>query len=163
MMNLREGTRRLALLLGVVGAIVGGFPAYRELQSVREQQASHNRFQLLAMSSVAQQARRSLEVACADGHADNQCGDESYVPMSEVNSGGITTIYWSRKESLGKISYQVEWIKTDDGDNLFSTTPSPSAWQWLKIVLLPVLGFLIPWGTLRAIGWVGAGFIQSSK
>jgi len=27
-MNLKEGTRRLALLLGVVGAILGGFASY---------------------------------------------------------------------------------------------------------------------------------------
>ena len=99
-MNLKEGTRRLALLLGAVGAIVGGVASYSELQTILKLRASHNRFEQLAASPVAQQARRSLEVVCADGHADNQCGDEQYVPMSEVNSGGIKTIYWIRnKES----------------------------------------------------------------
>ena len=32
-MNLKEGTRRLALLLGVVGAILGGFASYLVLQT----------------------------------------------------------------------------------------------------------------------------------
>jgi len=42
-MNLREGTRRLALLLGVVGTIFGGFASYMELQTVQNQRARHNR------------------------------------------------------------------------------------------------------------------------
>jgi hypothetical protein len=152
-MNLREGTRRLALLLGAVGAIVGGFASYSELQTIREQLASHYRFEQLAVSPAAQHALNSLKLTCAQDASDKQCGDEKYVPMSEVNSGGITTIYWSR-------DYQVQWIKTDDGQNLFSTTPTPAAWEYLLGALLPVFGFLIPWGAVRAIGWVGAGFIK---
>ena len=54
-MNLREGTRRLALLLGIVGAIVGGFASYLELQTTLVQQASHNRFEQLADSDVVKQ------------------------------------------------------------------------------------------------------------
>ena len=41
------------------------------------------------------------------------------------------------------------------------TTPS-SAWEYLCIPLCPILGFLIPWGAVRAIGWVGAGFVKPS-
>jgi hypothetical protein len=40
-MNLAEGTRRLALLLGVVGAILAGFASYLELQTVLGQRARH--------------------------------------------------------------------------------------------------------------------------
>ncbi len=56
-MNLREGTRRLALLLGAVGAIAGGFASYIELHSVLGQRARHNRFEQLANSDVVQQER----------------------------------------------------------------------------------------------------------
>ena len=63
-MNLREGTRRVALLLGVARAILGGFASYSEFQTVREQWASHSRFEHLAASPVAQQARHSIEIAC---------------------------------------------------------------------------------------------------
>lgn len=154
-MNLKEGTRRLALLLGVVGAIAGGFVSYCELQNVREQQASHSRFEQLAASPVVQQARRSIETTCAQDPSDKQCGYEQYVPMSEVNGGGINTIYWSK-------DYQVEWIKTDDGQDLFRTTPAPSAWTYLWVALFWIVpGFFIPWGAVRAIGWVGAGFVAA--
>ena len=153
--NLREGTRRLALLLGIIGAISGGFGSYSELQTIREQRARHNRFEQLAASYVAQHALRSLKLACSQNPSDKQCGDEQYVPMSEVNGGGIKTIYWSK-------DYQVDLIQTDDGDNLFPT-PEPSMWHDPFIVLLPILGFFIPSGAVRAIGWVGAGFVAGAK
>jgi hypothetical protein len=39
-MNLREGTRRLALLFGAVGAILGGFTSYMKLQTTLAQGAT---------------------------------------------------------------------------------------------------------------------------
>jgi len=154
-MNLREGTRRLALLLGAVGAIAGGFASYSALQTIREQRASHNRFEQLAASPVIQQARRSIGTACAKDPSNKQCGDATHNPMSEVNSGGIETIYWNK-------DYQVGLIQTDDGQNLFPA-PAPSAWLYCLIVLFPIFGFLIPWGAVRSIRWVGTGFAERAK
>ncbi len=56
-MNLKEGTRRLALILGAVGALLGGFASYMELQTVLSQSALHNKFERLANSDVVKQAR----------------------------------------------------------------------------------------------------------
>ena len=58
-MNLREGTRRLALLLGLVGAILGGFASYSELQSIKGQRASYAKFEQLANSDVVKQERKN--------------------------------------------------------------------------------------------------------
>lgn len=155
-MNLKEGTRRLALLLGVVGAIIGGFTSYSQLQSNKEQRASYTKFEKLAASPIVQQARRSIETACAHDSSNKECGDATYNPMSEVYSGGMKTIYWSK-------DYKVELIQTDDGENLFPT-PAPSAWTYLWVSLFWIVpGFFIPWGAVRAIGWVGAGFVTGSK
>ena len=77
-MNLREGTRRLALLLGVVGAIFGGYGSMLALIDIHD---------------------RAATIA---------------------------------------------------------------AWEYFCVPLCPILGFLIPWGAVRAIGWVGAGFTKSS-
>jgi hypothetical protein len=153
--NFKEGTRRLALLLGVAGAIYGGFLSYGELQSIAEQRASYIKFEQLTSSPVAEQAQNSIRLACTQDPTDKQCGDDRYPPMSEVNSGGIKTIYWSK-------DYKVQLFQMDDGQNLFPTA-APAAWDYLLVVLLPVIGFLIPWGAVRAIGWVLAGFIHSSK
>jgi len=76
-------------------------------------------------------------------------------PISKVKKGGIQTVNWSRKLS-------VESIETEDGQILYPT-PEPSAWTYLLIATFPMLGFFIPWGVIRAIGWVGAGYVQPSK
>jgi hypothetical protein len=243
-MNLREGTRRLALLLGVVGAIVGAFASYVELQTVLSQRARHNRFEQLAASDTVKNERNSWSLTlryapkeaiealrklpegqqrnvlrsltqeervdlleklkCApsqwgvdstdtvqgnlsqvDRFADYQkpanppvdydalakkyggtkektlndpyacLAESSNPPPSIVNEGDIKTIHWTKV--LG-----VESIETEDGQTLYPTS-APPAWEYFLIALLPILGFLIPWGAVRAIGWVGAGFVQPSK
>jgi hypothetical protein len=197
-MNLREGTRRLALLLGALGAIVGGFASYMELQSVMDQRARHNKFEQLAASDVVKRERASEAVSVLRGLTEDRQkailarlspdlkrdilakltiltksppgpallppdappGSIPYQPMpadspSEPNRGGIKAIHWTN-------DIDVESIETEDGQALHPTA-TRSAWEYLLVALLPVFGFLIPWGAVRAIGWVGAGFIQSSK
>ncbi len=224
-MNLREGTRRLALLLGAVGTILGGFGSYLELQTVLSQRVRHDQFEALANSDVVRQERKSwsltlryapkeaiealrklpegqqrdvlrtltqeekndllakLKCASSDWGVDSTAivqGNLSRVenvpegytldarpdpyaclaelidpPISNVNKSGIQTISWSRKLS-------VESIKIENGQTLYPT-PSPAAWTYVLIALLPVFGFLIPWGAIRAVGWVVSGFVQPLK
>ncbi len=228
-MNLKEGTRRLALLLGVVGAIVGGFASYLELQTTLEQRAHHNRFEQLAASEVVQQERNSWtltlryapkeaiealhkltedqqrEVLRSLTHDERldllaklQCASsdlgtgstaavqqnlsrvenvpEGYIldapekrkddafaciaeaidpPTSTVNRDGIKVIHWSK-------ALRVESIETADGQTLYPT-PAPSRWLYIFAAILPLLGFALPWGLIRAVGWVGAGFFTSTK
>jgi hypothetical protein len=149
--NLREGTRRLALILGVVGIIVGGFASYLFLQPTLDQRARHNKFEQLATSDVVKQVRK------------RQAGWVSIDPKTgeriqwdqQVGKDGIKTIHWTQDN-------QIESIETDDGQTLYPT-PAPSAWEYLLVALLPILGFFVPWGAVRAIGWVGAGFVTNSE
>jgi len=220
-MNLNEGKRRLALLLGAVGAIFGGFASYLELHTILEQGARHNKFEQLANSDVVKnegidwtlalryapkeaiealrklpegQQRDALRALTQEERVDlfarlkcasSQWGVDSTVaiqenlsqvdrwvqyaqndpyactaeagdpPPSIVNKRGIKAINWSR--TLG-----VKSIETEDGQTLYPT-PAPSAWLYLLVALFPILGFFIPWGAVRAIRWVGAGFVASTK
>jgi hypothetical protein len=165
-LNLREGTRRLALLLGIVGAILGGIVSYIELQSVMHARADHQRFEQLANSQVVQQKRKALQFppdfipSPPPGYTlDTATGVPPGVTLSPlpstVNEGGIETINWSH-------DFGVQSIETQNGQTLYPT-PAPSAWLYLLDALLPILGFFIPWGAIRAIGWVGAGFVQPSR
>ena len=74
---------------------------------------------------------------------------------SVVDRGGIKTINWAG-------NYGVASIETEDGQTLYPTA-APSAWLYLLIALLPLFGFIIPWGVVRAIGWTLAGFVASPK
>ena len=88
-MNLKEGARRLALLLGVVGAICGGFVSYLEWQSISAERANHARFESLATSNVVEQLRKS------------QAGWDTIDPKTrerigwdqQVGKGGIKTVH----------------------------------------------------------------------
>jgi hypothetical protein len=77
------------------------------------------------------------------------------IDASVFDMGAIKTIHWTK-------DYGVKSIETEDGQTLYPTT-APNRWLYLLVALFPVFGFLIPWGTIRAIGWVGAGFVQPSK
>jgi hypothetical protein len=158
-MNIREGTRRLALLLGVVGAILGGFASYLELQTVLSQSARHNRFEQLAASEVVKQQRKALK-SPPDFIPDSS--DKWAVAAAEyqrqqaiVDKDGIKTIHWTANADI-------ESIETQDGQTHYPT-PAPSAWLYLLVAIFPIAGFFIPWGAVRAIGWVVTGFVQPSK
>ena len=160
-MNLREGTRRLALLLGAAGAIACGFLSYAQLQSTLRQRADHQRFEQLANSDVVKQERKNLQTQAPDFIPANPYAPaDPYAAIalpnpSDVNQGGIKTINWTH-------DFGVASIETQDGQTLYPT-PAPGAWSYVLIAILPLLGFFVPWGAIRAIGWVLAGFVQSSK
>ena len=148
-MNFREGTRRLALLLGVVGAILGGFASYAELGSAQAQSTRHAEFQRLtagfANSGLAQRMRQD---------AEHDPSDNSIMP----GCCGIEEIVWDKNHVFNDPS-GVYSITTDGGQTVYAT-PAPAVWTYLLIPLFPVIGFFIPWGTIRSIGWVGTGFSQ---
>ena len=147
-MNLKEGTRRTALLLGVVGALLGGFLSYLELNSVMEQRARNYRFERLVNSDVVRQEHKKI----ADWKTIDPKTGERIQWEDQVDQGGIKTIQWSTDN-------EVESIVTEDGQMLYPTV-APSAWEYLWIPLFALLGFFIPWGVVRAIGWVVAGFVK---
>lgn len=210
-MNLKEGTRRLALLLGAAGAIACGFLSYAQLQSTLHQRADHQRFERLADSAVVQQERKMRGedvqyIKLPDGSygefpaylddativtaiektfpkakpwiifqalkgrytVNSNPPQEEHpslpatlpsgfngwnITPSIVQQDGIKLIGWNK-------GYQVAFIETQDGQTLHPT-PTPGARSYVLIAILPLLGFFIPWGAVRAIGWVGAGFFQS--
>lgn len=66
-MNFREGTRRLALFVGVFGAIAGGCGSYWELKGALQQKALHDRFERLAASDDVTGERKCRLLGYAGG------------------------------------------------------------------------------------------------
>jgi len=217
--NLREGTRRLALLLGAVGAILGGVVSYSQLQSLMRQRADHRQFGLLANSGLVQEAKSWItlapeqrdkalaqmtpehksQLAKALGfngtprfnpnapyepydrwaqyevkppakkvktpapvkppqsldNSGNPIDAPSKTDVGEIDKDGIKTIRWTSDHQVGS-------LETQDGQTLYPTS-APGARSYILIAILPILGFFIPWGAVRAIAWVGAGFVASPK
>lgn len=104
-MNLREGTRRLALLLGAAGAIIGGVFAYAQLQSTMRQRADHKQFEQLANSDAVQQDRKDFLAGWVS--IDSKTGERIQWGQ-QVDKGGIKTIHWTKDN-------EIESIETEDG------------------------------------------------
>lgn len=175
-MNLKEGMRRLALFVGVIGAVTGGVGSYAVVRNMMEAQSRHNAFELLANSDVVRRERKSWEGAKlplgavpssseVEQNTEEKPPDEpkGWEVVSALNTGQaiefnpdhIKTIHWMKDLS-------VESLDTVDGKTVYPV-PLPSRWLYLLAAILPVLGFVLPWGLVRAVGWVGAGFLASTK
>ncbi|MGB0065564.1 MAG: hypothetical protein WBP85_14040, partial [Terracidiphilus sp.] len=144
----KEGTRRLALLLWIVGALFGAYVSFLDLDTLLPQWAHHRRFEQLANSEVVQQVRKSQAGWVL---IDPKSGEREDWNQS-IDKGGINTIHWAKDN-------EIDSILTQDGQTLYQM-PAPSIWEFLVVPLFPIFGFFIPWGATRAIGWVIAGFIK---
>jgi hypothetical protein len=161
-MNFREGTRRLALLLGVVGLILGAFGSYLQLPSTIRQRAEYLRWTQLANSDAVKQtilAAKASDEQATGGTAPSDEFDEykknHTAPPAPWATECQNLICWNR-------DYAVVSIETKDGLTHYPVH-APGVWSYAAVVAFPLLGFFIPWGAVRAIGWVAAGFVAGSK
>ena len=176
-MNLREGTRRLALLLGVAGAIAAGFYAYILLYATLQQRSAHQRFQVAAnrIERLGRAVQNQYPVYTGMDASDVGWRVLTKYPQFWPWVSGRTNLEpelpkaWSPSAAPNReqtdpwqtAAKQTDWriwgITTPDGQT-FLPTPAPSEWSYLLILLTPIGGFIVPWGIIRAIGWVVAGF-----
>ncbi len=152
-MSLREGTRRLALLLGVVGAVLCGLLSYAQLQSDMRQRAQHQRFEQLASSPVVQHERRLMKYL-APGITPPLAPGDLPNPSTFTN-GEVRKINWTW-------DFEIASLELEDRETLYAM-PAPGPWSYVLIAILPVLGFFVPWIAVRSVGWVFVGFVQPSK
>ena len=179
-MNIREGTRRLALLLGVLGALFGGFVSALQLQELLQQRRNHERFERVS-TRIAQLGKQTQ--MAYPSYADMEpldlglkvlakypeiwpwvTGSSITTPLipqpTGLNSANETTRdngFWDKTTKSGDLS--IWGITTPDGQT-FLPAPAPNNWMFLWVLVLPALGFFIPWGAVHSIGWVLKGYIQ---
>lgn len=119
-MRTGEGFRRLALALGIIGVLIGGYyRAWPQYKTVRERGWHHAYFET--------QARN---------HPDATIEKVPWEPWQFVLT----------EPQIYREAFPKDWrIKPD--------------WRDYAALLIPVaLGFLIPWGIVRATAWVAHGF-----
>jgi hypothetical protein len=235
--NLREGMRRVGLVLGAMGFCAGVFGGYLYIEPVLRQRSEANRFYALLSSSVV---RREIEVVKlrkdeltkekkAPGaqdeftpadqwekyavppapHSANKAirvppgytldpptqqkdpsatGTQGFAPppLSSYEGpatsdsfdrltaiaalcGGtdgwmvlnreIRAIHFESKHCEATVD-NVTSIETADGQTVYRVDP-PGIWRYLPALGFPFLGFLLPWGLLKTLTWIGAGFAIS--
>ena len=131
----RAGIKRLALLVGVIGALLGSLLTIGLFLRAKEEQEAFHRFEEKIVAGVI--------VRHSDG-----------------------TLWWKFRGSQGQqyFDYSQKWLEALP-DNLMPEALSraaqkqPSEKDAIWSLILPLLGFLVPWGGIRLIAWAPASFL----
>jgi len=168
-MNVKEGMRRLGLLLSVCGGILGACLAYGDTAKVWENHAAHRRFESLMASPTMQKVAK----AARDLHS---FGDD---PIDEKRgeSDGVTADPWEKAaakyrkdsilvnlDSIKRVTVDqsglIASIELSSGEPVPRVDPPPLK-AYLSVLLYPLIGFVLPWVGVRLLTWVGRGFVES--
>jgi len=165
--NFKEGMRRLSLVLGVVGAGIGAFFAYLGYQSLVDAYRSAERFHNVLSSPRIQSFVGGLQ----NHHlVDNRWLDDSNSDNPPKRDQGGKWVDQDEDIKVGE--YRITRMRIDpqgtgfdqfelESGESIDKTPAPSVYDWLLPLAWPVLGFFLPWGAVRTIGWVAGGFAFS--
>jgi len=105
--NLREGTRRLALFLAVIGTVIGIYGSFKELQTIW----LHNKFEALENSEVVQQEAKAY-------FDDVQKERAKYLLADRWYKGQISSLDMSSLSSRVKNTYQVDRLALGSSNTL---------------------------------------------
>jgi hypothetical protein len=138
-LNYRERPRKIAIFLCLAGILAGG--AIGEV--LRESLVKVSRQRLVFAALL-----NSPEVKAA--LAAKSAGDSSSVnEMIHVDGNWARDLFWQ--------DGQVVYFVLADGSFYFNP-PRPSLWEYSMVLLCPVLGFLVPWGLMKGLSWMGVKY-----
>lgn len=146
-MNVGEGMRRLAILCGVVGGLLGCVGVSAEVSRVwhaRNVQQPHAPQVLTDSDIAAYDAKNSGVQAAPTTPAAGQDWFSRNAPRRSTVPAGYTLdpVYQPPEASV-------------------AVPPKLSA--YLPPLAVPVIGFLMPWIAIRAFGWVLIGFRRENS
>jgi hypothetical protein len=160
-MNVDEGFRRVGFLLGYLGAVAGLVLAFVSATDLMNSHARAVRFQTLA-SAYWRVLHNHPDVIVPDpptGH--NPAIPKGYALVDpESLRKQNEALHSEGIESVIVNGRAIQSIHTIDDTTLFPQT-GPFG-EWLLLPILPVVGFLLPWGAVRTLTWVRRGFAQNS-
>lgn len=151
-MNIREGARRVGIVLGVIGMSGGLFVAWIEGSGIVQQRIDFRRFQTL--SNLPQVAK---SVAMPPGGIRSA---QISLDPQDAQTTGIRTIHYFAGAS--QTALELSYFEMLDGATIATNHP-PSIDQYLSLPCLPVFGFLFPWGLVKTIYWVAHGFSSPAE
>lgn len=156
-MNVMEGMRRLGIVLGLGGSVMGVLLGYDSALNLWNAHVTHQRFESLMASPVMLSIAKEAEEVAIDPDF-RKLSDEDQKAVLDVlgrltnqgvNLGGI-------KEVNVNTSGRISSIELSTGESLPRTDP-PTLMAFVGLLLYPIGGFLAPWGAIGALAWLVAG------
>jgi hypothetical protein len=156
-MNAREGMRRVGLVLGIVGGTIGALIAYptaEQLWSARADWFARNAPGL--NGPVAYEPKDKALSETPEGDALDRVAAQML-----REKGGIVVLVDldGIKEVTVDKAGQVSSIELLTGESV-PRAERPPLRSYAALLLYPVIGFLVPWGIVRILYWVSAGFLS---
>lgn len=137
-LNFREKPRKTAVFLCLAGILAGG--VIGELLRESMVTASQRHMVFAALLNTPE-----VQAALAAKRDESPAANE----MIPVHGNWARDVFWED----GHVAYFV----LADGSFYFDT-PRPSKWLFPMVLLCPVLGFLIPWGLMKALSKMGVEY-----
>ena len=138
-LNYREGPRKIGVFLCLAGILAGGVVGEVLRESIVTGSHQHLVFTALLNSPEVRTALGSK--SSGDSASTNE--------MLQVNGPWARDLFWQD----GHVAYFV----LADGSFYFDS-PHPPLWIFPLILLCPVLGFLIPWVSMKSLSWMGVAY-----
>lgn len=136
--------RRLGLLLALVGCAIGVYPSLGAAEHLWGRIAAHKRYEKLMATPLMKGLLPQLAQLPPGSVVDVTGAKPSY---------GIKAV---RRFREGDVSIELSTGEIESG---YYGAP-PSVLDFLMLAFWPALGFIIPWGTVRVLSWVGEGFFS---
>jgi hypothetical protein len=143
-LNYREGPRKIAISLCLVGILAGGVIGELLRESMASASHQHQVFTALLNSPEVRSA------LAAKSGGDSPSTNE----MLAVNGFWARDLFWQD----GHVAYFV----LADGSFYFDSV-RPPAWVTPMVLFCPVLGFLIPWGLMKSLSWMGVDYFRKTQ
>ncbi|MGD0302296.1 MAG: hypothetical protein ABSE86_34900 [Bryobacteraceae bacterium] len=137
-LNYRERPRKVAISLCLVGILAGGVIGEVLREEMVASSHQHLVFSALLNSS---EVKAALAKSGGDSPSANQ--------MIQVDGPWARDLFWQD----GQVAYFV----LADGSFYFDAA-RPPIWVVPMVLLCPVFGFLIPWGTMKALSAMGVDY-----
>lgn len=151
--NVKEGMRRAGLLLGVCGGLLGGFLAYGDAQNLWNARKAHYRFEALIASPTLRQVAKAVR-------------DEQNGPWVKYRSEHTESAIGVDHDGIGKVMVDqaglISSVELATGESV-QRTAAPSLTAYCSLILYPLLGFMLPWGIVRVLTWIGSGFFAPHR
>ena len=138
-LNYREKPRKIAIFLCLAGILVGG--AIGQVLRTSLAAVSHQR---LVFAALLNSAEVKAALAAKSGGSSPSSSE-----MIQVNGPWARDLFWQD----GHVIYFV----LADGSFYFEP-PRPPLWAFPMVLLCPVLGFLIAWGLVKSLSWMGVSY-----
>lgn len=165
-LTIQRGIRRVALVVGLAGAVAGGFLAWPTAEQIR---GLHQRAVIVQkIIRRLREAQPPPKGAILYYSAQRDKIDRGVIPDDASLAGPPETVsvYVNQDDVDKVIVYRrtglISSVTLKNGETLADAPLEPAWHTYLFPLFAPLAGFLLPWGVIRLLAWTISGFIAKA-